>query len=135
MTPDQFYANVGTVFGWQQDYPTDGQYGYHHGVDLPWGGGTAIPPWTPGTVIVNSYNSALGNFVVIDRGTVVPASQRYAGFCHMVKRPGWAPPARIEFGGTVGNVGRTGEAYGEIIAGTVSSNSSLGIELTFAAEQ
>lgn len=101
-----FYARVGTVFGWQWDYPTDGQYGDHTGVDFPWAGGTPIPMFATGRVVAKGYNSTHGNWVSIIVGST------FFHFCHMEEPTELEAGDRVSLDITVGLVGETGEAYG-----------------------
>lgn len=84
---------------------TKGRKRPHRGLDIPRPGGTPIPAWRAGTVVISEYNSGLGWVVETDSGGVFP------GYCHMI-RQGLPVGTRVEVGDTIGYVGTTGSESG-----------------------
>lgn len=93
-------------YGWRTDPP-----GFHHGLDFPNPAGTPIPVAGNGTVIRAGWNSALGNYTIVQHADM-------GGFWH---RTGYAHQTDIYVsvgqtvtkGDIIGTVGNTGSAsYG-----------------------
>ena len=80
---------------------TAGRRRPHRGLDIPRPGGTPIPAWAAGTVVISEYHSGLGWVVETDSGGIFP------GYCHMV-RQGLPVGTVVALGDTIGYVGNTG---------------------------
>ncbi len=98
--------NVVTCVYGMRTHPITGVYKLHTGVDLRAGSGTTIYAANKGKVITSTYNTAYGNYVVIDHGGGVATL-----YAHMTKR-------LVNVGDTVkqgqktGTVGSTGYSTG-----------------------
>lgn len=80
---------------------TKGRRRPHRGLDIPRPGGTPIPAWRAGTVVISEYHAGLGWVVETDSGGVFP------GYCHMI-RQGLPVGTVVKLGDTIGYVGTTG---------------------------
>ena len=84
---------------------TAGRRRPHRGLDIPRAGGTPIPAWADGTVVISQWHNGLGWVVETDSGTVFP------GYCHM-RAQGVPVGTRVKVGDTIGYVGTTGSESG-----------------------
>lgn len=83
-----------------------GQYDYHLGIDLACAEGTNIYAYNAGTVVISTWHSSYGNYVVIDHGGGI--STLYAHMRESVVTVGeW-----VQQGQLVGFVGLTGNTSG-----------------------
>lgn len=98
MTPQEFYALVGYVFGYSEEYG-----GVHTGVDFPWPEGTEIPMFATGRVVAKGRNTIHGNWVSIIVGSV------FFHFCHMEDESPLEVGQQVSAGDLVGYVGWTGQ--------------------------
>lgn len=80
---------------------TKGRTQPHRGLDVPRAGGTPVPAWAAGTVVISQWHPSLGWVVETDGGGV------FAGYCHLIEQG--APVGTVlKVGDTVGRVGNTG---------------------------
>ena len=83
-----------------------GQYDYHLGIDLACAEGTNIYAYNAGTVVISTWHSSYGNYVVIDHGGGI--STLYAHMRESVVTVGeW-----VQQGQLIGFVGLTGNTSG-----------------------
>jgi hypothetical protein len=111
MTPAEFYALRGSPFGLSRGYR-----GFHTGQDYPWGGGTAIPCPTDGSVADRGTNDIHGNWVSITSGGL------FLHFCHLVEPTPLGVGDAVGYGDSVGHVGQTGQADGDHLHLAVSTS-------------
>lgn len=103
MTPAQFYANYDAADPFGSHVGRDPNGPGHLGSDFPWPAGTEIPSWVSGTVVRVGFSSAIGYYVVIQRGT-----GGYALFYHLLEHSALAVGDTVTVGQLVGLVGNTG---------------------------
>ncbi len=97
------YTYITSPFG-MRVHPVTGIYKLHSGTDIRAPQGTKIYAANSGTVIVSAYNTAYGNYVVIDHGGGYTTL-----YAHMYKRAVSAGD-KVTVGQTIGYVGSTGYA-------------------------
>lgn len=112
MTPRQFYALIGSVFGWSAEYGDT----FHAGQDYPWGAGTAIPSPGSGRVVAKGHTSEAGNYVTIIIGSA------YFIFYHLLQPSNLVVGQQVSFGDTVGLVGASGDTTGPHLHLAVSND-------------
>lgn len=98
--------NVVTCVYGMRTHPITGVYKLHTGVDLRAGSGTTIYAANKGKVITSTYNTAYGNYVVIDHGGGVATL-----YAHMTKRL-VSVGETVKQGQKIGTVGSTGYSTG-----------------------
>ena len=98
--------NVVTCVYGMRTHPITGVYKLHTGVDLRAGSGTTIYAANKGKVITSTYNTAYGNYVVIDHGGGVATL-----YAHMTKRL-VSVGDTVKQGQKIGTVGSTGYSTG-----------------------
>jgi len=103
--PTPGYYKITDEFG-QRIHPILKKPSFHTGVDIAAPSGTAILAANAGDVIVAKYNSAYGNYVVIDHGG--GQTTLYAHMSKMLVKVG----DTVKKGGTIGKVGSTGYSTG-----------------------
>lgn len=106
MWPAPASRYITSVYGPRIHPVTKVQNSFHTGIDIGAGNGTNILAAASGTVIVSTYNSAYGNYVVIDHGGGM--STLYA---HMSKRLVGVGDT-VTVGEVIGLVGSTGLSTG-----------------------
>jgi murein DD-endopeptidase MepM/ murein hydrolase activator NlpD len=82
--------------------------GYHYGVDLASGCGSAIYAAHAGTVVYAGYNGGYGNYIKIDHGNSIGT-----GYAHI--RPGGIfvrYGQRVSAGQLIASEGNTGNSFG-----------------------
>lgn len=99
------YTRVSSDYG-NRMHPTLGVYKFHNGIDLAASTGTPILAAYDGKVVGASYNSTMGNYVMIDHGDglytiYMHASKLYVSTGKMVSK-----------GDTIAAVGSTGRSTG-----------------------
>ena len=114
------YTRVNSPYGWRT-HPITGNRNFHTGVDVPAPSGTRLNAAKAGTVIISTYNSSYGNYVVIAH----PDNSRTL-YAHMKSRAASAGDS-VGQGETIGYVGTTGSSTGnhlhfEVWAGSSSSS-------------
>jgi murein DD-endopeptidase MepM/ murein hydrolase activator NlpD len=114
------YTTVNSPYGWRT-HPITGNRNFHTGVDIPAPSGTRINAAKAGTVIISTYNSSYGNYVVIAH----PDNSRTL-YAHMKSR-GVAAGDSVGQGNAIGYVGTTGSSTGnhlhfEVWTGSSSSS-------------
>ena len=65
--PAPSYTRVSSDYGWRM-HPTLGVEKFHNGVDMAAPGGSPILAAYDGEVIASSYNSSMGNYIMINHG-------------------------------------------------------------------
>ena len=111
-------GSITSKYGWRI-CPFHGRE-YHSGIDIGAGGGSSIVATKSGTVVISTYHSSYGNYVVIahnDGGRSL--------YAHMQSR-GTAAGTSVSAGTQIGRVGTTGSSTGnhlhfEIWTGNSSS--------------
>ena len=98
--------NIVTCVYGMRVHPITGVYKLHTGVDLRASSGTKIYAANSGTVITSKYNTAYGNYVVIDHGGGVATL-----YAHMTKRL-VSVGEKVKQGKVIGYVGSTGYSTG-----------------------
>ena len=98
--------NIVTCVYGMRTHPITGVYKLHTGVDLRASSGTPIFAANSGKVITSTYNTAYGNYVVIDHGGGVATL-----YAHMTKRLVKAGDT-VQQGKQIGTVGSTGYSTG-----------------------
>jgi len=98
--------NIVTCEYGMRTHPITGVYKLHTGVDLRATSGTPIYAANKGKVITSGYNTAYGNYVVIDHGGGVATL-----YAHMTKRL-VAAGDTVKQGDKIGTVGSTGYSTG-----------------------
>lgn len=114
------HTSVNSPYGWR-NHPITGKRNFHTGIDVPAPGGTRINAAKAGTVIISTYNSSYGNYVVIAH----PDNSRTL-YAHMQSR-GVSAGDSVAQGSAIGYVGTTGSSTGnhlhfEVWAGSSSSS-------------
>ena len=98
--------NIVTCVYGMRVHPITGVYKLHTGVDLRATSGTKIYAANSGTVITSKYNTAYGNYVVIDHGGGIATL-----YAHMTKRL-VKEGEKVKQGQVIGYVGSTGYSTG-----------------------
>ena len=98
--------NIVTCVYGMRTHPITGVYKLHTGVDLRATSGTPIYAANSGKVITSTYNTAYGNYVVIDHGGGVATL-----YAHMTKRL-VSVGETVKQGQKIGTVGSTGYSTG-----------------------
>ena len=114
------HTTVNSPYGWRT-HPITGNRNFHTGVDIPAPSGTRINAAKAGTVIISTFNSSYGNYVVIAH----PDNSRTL-YAHMKSR-GVAAGDSVGQGNAIGYVGTTGSSTGnhlhfEVWTGSSSSS-------------
>jgi len=112
VAPQEFYAVIGSVFGWSVEYGTE----FHAGQDYPWKEGTEIPSPGAGRVVARGYTSAAGYYVT------VLIDGFYFIFYHMKHWTGLQVGDQVAYGDVVGLVGTTGKSTGPHLHLAVSTD-------------
>lgn len=99
------YTTVNSPYGWRT-HPITGNRNFHTGVDIPAPSGTRIIAAKAGTVIISTFNSSYGNYVVIAH----PDSSRTL-YAHMKSRAASAGDS-VNQSSVIGYVGTTGSSTG-----------------------
>ena len=99
------YTRISSYFG-MRTHPITGKYKLHTGIDLPAPKGTAILSANYGTVIRAEYNTAYGNYVMVDHGG--NKKTLYAHMSKMSVKKG----DEVSKGQKLGEVGTTGYSTG-----------------------
>lgn len=99
------YSNVTCPFG-MRVHPITGVYKLHTGTDIGCPTGTTIRAMDSGTVLISGYNSAYGNYVVINHGNGV--STLYAHNSKLLVSVG----QKVTKGQTIAKSGSTGYSTG-----------------------
>ena len=110
-----YFIRISSPFG-MRVHPIYGDYRLHSGIDLGAYEETPIYAAKDGTVIVATYDSSAGNYVVIDHGDGFQS--RYLHMCFYVATPG----QEVKQGDLIGYVGQTGDATGPHLHFTVTYN-------------
>ena len=99
------YTRISSYFG-MRTHPITGKYKLHTGIDLPAPKGTPILSANHGTVIRAEYNTAYGNYVMVDHGG--NKKTLYAHMSKMLVKKGDV----VSKGQKIGEVGTTGYSTG-----------------------
>lgn len=99
------YTRISSYFG-MRTHPITGKYKLHTGIDLPAPKGTPILSANYGTVIRAEYNTAYGNYVMVDHGG--NKKTLYAHMSKMSVKKG----DEVSKGQKLGEVGTTGYSTG-----------------------
>ena len=103
---ERFYddAHLGNLFRVRGLYYDD--FG-HKGVDFVHAARTPVPSWCSGRVVVSTFYRALGETVIVDRGSGA-GLDRFAGYCHLTTGSRIERGEYVNVGDVVGTVGSTG---------------------------
>lgn len=106
--PSRYYRGfrVTSDLGYRED-PFTGESTYHTGVDYAAAEGTPIRSILSGTVVQESFNDGLGNYIVLKHG-----DDMYTVFGHMVDRTTLSVGEEVIQGDVLGFVGNTGRSTG-----------------------
>lgn len=115
--PMAWYYRKTSDFGYR-NHPIYGQVLQHNGVDLSADTGTAIYAAYNGTVVVSTYNSSAGNYIMIDHGSGLMTV--YMHCSKLLVSVG----ETVTKGQTIGLVGSTGNSTGPHLHFSVRLNGS-----------
>ena len=115
--PMAWYYRKTSDFG-HRNHPIFGQVLQHNGVDLSADTGTAIYAAYNGTVVVSTYNSSAGNYIMIDHGSGLMTV--YMHCSKLLVSVG----ETVSKGQTIGLVGSTGNSTGPHLHFSVRLNGS-----------
>lgn len=115
--PIAWYYRMTSDFGYRE-HPIYGQVLQHNGVDLSADTGTAIYAAYTGTVVVSTYNSTAGNYIMIDHGSGLMTV--YMHCSKLLVSVGES----VSKGQTIGLVGSTGNSTGPHLHFSVRLNGS-----------
>ncbi len=115
--PMAWYYRKTSDFGYR-NHPIYGQVLQHNGVDLSADTGTAIYAAYKGTVVVSTYNSSAGNYIMIDHGSGLMTV--YMHCSKLLVSVG----ETVSKGQTIGLVGSTGNSTGPHLHFSVRLNGS-----------
>ncbi len=115
--PMAWYYRKTSDFGYR-NHPIFGQVLQHNGVDLSADTGTAIYAAYNGTVVVSTYNSSAGNYIMIDHGSGLMTV--YMHCSKLLVSVG----ETVSKGQTIGLVGSTGNSTGPHLHFSVRLNGS-----------
>lgn len=99
------YHRISSPFG-MRVHPVTGVYKLHDGTDIAVPSGVPIKAAKGGTVVKSYFNSAYGNYIVIDHGNGIQT-----GYAHMSRRVASAG-SHVSAGEVIGYVGSTGWSTG-----------------------
>ena len=115
--PVAWYYRMTSDFGYR-NHPIYGQVLQHNGVDLSADTGTAIYAAYSGTVVVSTYSSSAGNYIMIDHGSGLMTV--YMHCSKLLVSVG----ENVSKGQTIGLVGSTGNSTGPHLHFSVRLNGS-----------
>lgn len=96
---------ITSEYGWRM-HPTLGYKKYHNGIDIGASTGSPILAASSGTVIAASYNSSMGNYVMIDHGGGVITIYMHCSALNT------STGSQVSTGQTIAYVGSTGRSTG-----------------------
>ena len=96
---------VTSPYGWR-DHPIDGEYKFHHGVDIGADKGTPIGSFARGTVLQTGVGTVYGNYVLVDHG------EGFTSFYGHMDSISVEQGQQVAVGQEVGRVGSTGQSTG-----------------------
>ena len=100
-------------------HPITGAQGFHHGVDIGAGYGTAIKAAQSGYVVTATYNSIYGNMVILSHGNGVQTVYAHAQSLNV------SQGQQVKQGQTIAYVGSTGMSTGPHLHFEVRINGSV----------
>lgn len=100
-------ATITSQYGWRT-HPISGDYEFHYGLDIAYGGNPPIFAVMSGTVIVADYHSARGYYVVIKHAH----DDKYSLYQHLDDYY-VAVSDTVSRGQTIGTMGTTGDSTGD----------------------
>lgn len=103
--PAPSYTRISQYYGWRI-HPITGRSNFHGAIDLAAPGGSPIVAANPGTVIIATYNSSYGYYVVVDHGGGV--TTLYAHSSRLRVSVGQS----VSRGQRIADVGTTGSSTG-----------------------
>jgi len=115
--PVSGYSSISSSFGYRI-HPIYGYQKFHSGIDIPAAAGTPVRAAASGTVIAASYDSSMGNYVIISHGNGV--STIYMHNSSVYVSAGQA----VSQGDTISGVGTTGSSTGNHLHFSVKANGS-----------
>lgn len=103
--PTKTIRKISSKFGNRID-PISKKSSYHNGIDIPAPAKTPIYAPISGEVVLNSFNSAGGNQLIIKNGDI------RLGFAHLFEKPNLTIGQKIKAGQLIGLIGNTGASTG-----------------------
>ena len=103
--PAPSYTRISSDYGWRM-HPTLGVEKFHNGVDMAAPGGSPILAAYGGEVIAASYNSSMGNYIMINHGGGLITIYMHASALYVSKG------AMVARGDKIAAVGTTGRSTG-----------------------
>ena len=103
--PTKTIRKISSKFG-NRIHPVTKKASFHNGIDIPAPAKTPIYAPISGEVVMNSYNAAGGNQVIIKNGDI-----RF-GFAHLFEKPNLKVGQKVEAGQVIGLIGSTGTSTG-----------------------
>ncbi len=112
------YTKISCPYG-MRVHPITGVYKLHTGTDIGAPRGTAIVAMNSGTVVTSKFNSAYGNYIIIDHG-----GGRATLYAHMMSLSPFGVGDKVQKGQKIGGVGSTGYSTGNHLHFEVRINGS-----------
>lgn len=103
--PCPSYTRISDEFGWRI-HPTLGVRKFHNGIDMAAPGGSPILAAYSGVVVASSYNSTMGNYVMINHGGGLYTIYMHASALYV------SAGQEVSIGDKIAAVGTTGRSTG-----------------------
>ena len=101
--PAPSYTRISDDYGEREIHPVLGVKKFHYGVDMAAPGGSPILAAYDGTVVAATYNSSMGNYVMIDHGDNLFTVYMHASALYVTKGTEVVKGQKIAAVGTTGN--------------------------------
>ncbi len=115
--PAPSYTRISDDYGWRT-HPITGAQQFHSGIDMAAPGGSPILAAYDGNVVAASYNSSMGNYIMISHGDGVYTVYMHASALYV------SQGQYVARGDKIGAVGTTGRSTGNHLHFSVRVNGS-----------
>jgi len=120
------YSSISSSFGYRV-HPITGAQNFHSGIDIPAPAGTPVMAAASGTVIATSYDSSMGNYVIISHGNGISTVYMHNSVVYV------SAGQTVSQGQTISGVGTTGSSTGNHLHFSVKVNGSYVSPLNYVS--